>query len=370
MRDYRLVSADSHVNEPPTLWLDRVPAGLRDRAPRIEAFEEGEAWVLEGALDPINFGGNCSAGLPLEERSPWIRWDAVRPGGYQAGPRLADQDADGVDAEVLYPTPRLANQVFWHHDDVALHLACVRAYNDWLAELTEAAPDRLWGVAMLPNVGVDEAVEELHRVTAQPGIRGVMIGQYPHGGLELDPSDDALWGALAEQRTPVSIHVAFASGPQGDKAKMKVTAETRFYDAPARIAQMVNSAVFDRFPELQLVLAEVDSAWLPYLAEQMDDRFLRASPERRAPIQHVPSEYFARNLSSTFINDRYGIANRHAIGVQRMMWSSDFPHGGSDWPSSRDRIEVAFAGVPDDERHDILAGNALRLYGARDLVPG
>ena len=46
-----------------------------------------------------------------------------------------------------------------------------------------------------------------------------------------------------------------------------------------------------------------------------------------------------------------------------MMWSSDYPHGGSDWPHSQRTIEDYFRGVPDDERHAILAGNALRIYG-------
>ena len=62
--EYQLVSADSHVNEPPGLWVDRVSAHYKDRAPRMESFDQGDAWVLEGAHDPINFGGNCSAGLP------------------------------------------------------------------------------------------------------------------------------------------------------------------------------------------------------------------------------------------------------------------------------------------------------------------
>ena len=113
-RDYKLISADSHINEPPDLWRDRVPAKFRDRAPRIEHFEQGDAWVMEGALDAINFGANCYAGLPAEQRSPWIPWEDVRAGGYDPAARIAEQDEDGVDAEILYPTPRVGNQVFWH----------------------------------------------------------------------------------------------------------------------------------------------------------------------------------------------------------------------------------------------------------------
>ena len=363
--EYRLVSADSHINEPPRLWLDRLPAKFAERAPHIERLEEGDAWIMEGALDPINFGGNCSAGIPLAQRQAWIEWDEVRPGGYQPAPRLEDQHADGVDAEVLYPTPRVSNQLFWNAGDHEFHVACIRAYNDWLSEFASYAPERLWGVAMIPNSSVGEAVAEATRALELPGIRGVMIGQYPHGGTEIAAEDDALWGLLAERRAPVSIHVSFATEPQGDKRRLKIRSDTRFYDAPVRIGQFITSGAFLRFPELRLVLAEVDSSWLPYLAEQMDDRYKR-TVEGSRPEAILPSAYFARNIWSTFINDRYGIANRHWVGLDRMMWSSDFPHGGSDWPSSRAVLDEACGGVPEAERHALAAGNVVGLYGLAD----
>ena len=72
---------------------------------------------MEGAHDPINFGGNCSAGLPADQRSGWVRWDDVRDGGHDPAARIGEQDQDGVHLEVLYPTPRIGNQLVWHRDD-------------------------------------------------------------------------------------------------------------------------------------------------------------------------------------------------------------------------------------------------------------
>jgi predicted TIM-barrel fold metal-dependent hydrolase len=368
MSEWRLVSADSHINEPPDLWTARVPARFVDRAPRIERLERGDAWVMEGALDPINFGANCNAGLPPEQRPAWIRWEDVRPGGYDPSARLSEQDEDAVDAEVLYPTPRVSHQVFWHTADRDFHLACVKAYNDWLSEFASYSPDRLWGVAMLPNVGADEAAAELRRVMALPGIRGVLIGQYPHGGELISGEDDGLWAAAEQEGAPVSIHVGFALGPSADKGRRlpgQPTGSVRFLDAPGRVTQFVESGVFDRFPDLRLLLVEVDSSWLPYLMEQMDDRFRRAPSAGRPDIKRQPSEYFADNVFSTFITDRYGIKNRHEIGVSQMLWSSDYPHSGADWPNSWKTIEEHFRGVPDQEKQQILAGNALRVYGVR-----
>ena len=122
----------------------------------------------------------------------------MRAGGYDPAARLSEQDADGVDAEILYPTPRIGNQVVWHVSDPEFHVACVRAYNDWLSEYAAHAPDRLWGVALMPNVGTDVAIAELERVRALPGIRAVLLGQYPHGGDRISADDDAFWAAVQE----------------------------------------------------------------------------------------------------------------------------------------------------------------------------
>ena len=140
-RQYRLISADSHVNEPPDLWTSRVDARFADRAPRIESFDQGDAWVLEGVADPINFGMNACAGLAPEDMRGWIRFEDMRAGGYDPHARTQEMDADGVDAEVLYPTPRLSQGIV-ANTDTDFHLACIRAYNDWLSEYVVVAPER------------------------------------------------------------------------------------------------------------------------------------------------------------------------------------------------------------------------------------
>jgi hypothetical protein len=150
---HRLISADSHVNEPPDLWRSRVPAAMVDRVPRMERLPEGDAWSIEGAPDPINFAMNACAGLPRSETRAWARFEDIRAGGHDPA-RLVEMDADGVDAEVLYPTPRLAQGVV-ANPDPDLHLAMVRAYNDWLSEYVAHAPPRFGGLAPTPDRGAD-----------------------------------------------------------------------------------------------------------------------------------------------------------------------------------------------------------------------
>jgi predicted TIM-barrel fold metal-dependent hydrolase len=358
---YRLISGDSHVNEPGDLWTARVPARMRDRAPRIERFDEGDAWVIEGVRDPINFGMNACAGLPPEEMRGWSRFEDMRHGGYDPAARTEEMDVDGVDAEVLYPTPRLAQAVA-ANKDVELHLALVRAYNDWLSEYVAHAPARFGGLALLPNRGAAHAVDELTRVWGRPGMRGVMLACYPNGTLEPTADDDAVWERLAAMRIPVSIHVSLSQNmPAAHRAPLP--GYGRFFDAPNRIVQMIFAGIFDRYPDLAVVIAEVDCGWVPYFKEQIDNNYRRLAPVSDFTIKELPSAYVERHAHFTYITDDVGIAQRHEIGVERILWSSDYPHISSDWPHSWKTIDATFEGIDAAERDAILAGNAARLYG-------
>lgn len=359
--NHRLISADAHVNEPPDLWTSRLPASLRDRGPRIERFEEGDAWVIEGVADPINFGMNACAALPPEERRGWVRFEDIPAGGYDPVERLKEMDKDGVDAEIVYPTPRLSQGVA-ANPDPELHLAMVRAYNDWLSEYVEAAPARFGGLAMIPNRGVEAAAAEIDRVWGRPGMRGFLMTAYPNGTLEPSPEDDKVWAALAERGVALNIHVSLTQTmPSAHRSPLP--GYGRFFDAPQRIVQLIFAGVFDRFPSLQLVIAEVDSGWIPYFKEQIDGNFLRLAPTHDFAIRDLPSRYVDRHVVTTFINDAFGVRVRHDIGVDRMMWSSDYPHVSANWPNSWRMLEATFSGVPPHEKQLMLAGNAARIYG-------
>jgi predicted TIM-barrel fold metal-dependent hydrolase len=359
-RDYRLISGDSHVNEPPELFVSRVPAALRDRVPRIERFPEGDAWVIEGTKDPITFGMNACAGQGPGELRGWVRFEDIRRGGYDPAARLGEMDADGVDAEVLYPTPRLCQGIV-ANPDARLHVAMVRAYNDWLSEYVAHAPERFGGLALLPNCGPAEAVDELRRVAGRPGMRGAVMGCYPNGTLEVTAEDDAVWAALVEWQWPLSIHVSLGrTMPEAHRSSLP--GYGRFFDVPNRIVQMIFSGMFDRFPDLQLVCAEVDCGWVPYFKEQVDNNFHRLYGPGTTAVTGLPSEYVERNVSFTYVTDGIGIDNRTLIGVDRILWSSDYPHVSADWPNSWKTIQASFAGVSSSERHAILAENAARLY--------
>ena len=121
-----------------------------------------------------------------------------------------------------------------------------------------------------------------------------------------------------------------------------------FYDAPARMLEFIFSGVLDRFPSLNVFLAEIDCGWLPYYAQQCDDNYLRHSKSelRDVHLARMPSEYMKERFPASFITDPYAVENRHAVGIERMLWSSDFPHITSDWPYSWKTVERDVHGRP------------------------
>jgi predicted TIM-barrel fold metal-dependent hydrolase len=341
---------------------------MRDRVPHLERFDEGDAWVGEGVTEPINFGLNAAATFSRFERKAWVRFEDISPGGYDPAVRLSEMDADLVDAAVFYPTPRIS-QIVIANQDAELHLAMIQAYNDWLIDYCSHDPSRLGAIVLLPNRGVDQAVAEIERVAAQTSVVGALVGCYPHGDKDLDVEDDKVWQALVDAGLPLHIHVKLVDdAPQDVYAPGRITAgraagDLRFLDAPAIMVQFLNSGVFDRVPDLDIAMVEVDAGWVPYVKEQMDNRFRRRATSRDARLKPLPSQVIEDHFYFTYITDHYAVANRHRIGVDRLMWSSDFPHSGSDWPDSWRTIDADFADIPRAERDQILAGNALRLYG-------
>jgi predicted TIM-barrel fold metal-dependent hydrolase len=153
------------------------------------------------------------------------------------------------------------------------------------------------------------------------------------------------------------------------RVSLNMPGDLRFLKAPVIILQFFSTGVFDRLPDLVLVFAEVDAGWVPHLKEQVDNRFRRQAAGSSARLTRLPSDYIEQHCYYTYITDHYAIHNRHAVGLDRLMWSSDYPHVGSDWPDSWRTIDADFANIPRAERDLIIAGNAHRLYHFADGSP-
>ena len=361
-RPYRLISGDSHVNEPPDLWTKRVPAAMRDRAPRMDDFGTYDAWIVEGIKEPIKFGWTSCAGLEPEQMKAEAKFEEIRRGGWDPAARVKEQDRDGVDAEVMYPSPIHAIAMVAHPDE-AWHLAMVRAYNDWLSEYVSYAPERFGGMALMPNRGGAKAtIAELDRVLDRPGIRGALMGAYPNGTTVIQPEDDPVWAYLAERGVTLTVHVALTQTIPA-VVKSKLPGYGRFFDAPNRMIEMVFSGMFDRCPTLDVFFAEVDFGWVPYVKEQIDNNFNRLNAVQKFGLKQLPSHYIERHFHFGYMTDTFGLKHKEYVGAERILWSSDYPHISADWPFSWRTIQSSLSGASAEEREMILHGNAERLFG-------
>jgi predicted TIM-barrel fold metal-dependent hydrolase len=375
--DYPVIDADAHVNEPPDTWSTRVPARLRDRAPKLVRTDDGDVWSFDAGRRTRPVGLTASAGSSyLGYRPSGVTYDDMRPGSFDAKARLADLDADGIYAQVLYPSVTLAGAKAYGNDR-ELQLACVRAYNDWLAEFCDGGAGRLVGQTVIPTTGVDDAVDELERGMAI-GHRGAVISTFPNGGLDPQPEDDRFW-ALAEEAThPVAIHIGsfLRSVPPAvhdlrSRAFLATAGASKAGGHSIPVASdLVFSGIFERFPGLRVLLVEANIGWIPTLCEQLDDMFLRYRwfTGIAEQMTDVPSRLVHRNVWATFVVDTVGVELRHRMNLAHLLWSSDYPHTASDWPNSRVTIERNFRGVPASEVERMLHTNAKELYRL-DTIP-
>lgn len=375
-REYRVVSADSHLEISPERWTPRVPAKYRDRAPRlVKLADGGDGIVVEGR--PTYVLGLAITGRPYAEHSPsGMRYEGA-PGAGAPEQRVREQDQDGVDAEVLYTTS--GNASFWRgiRDDPT-YRAVVHAYNEFLAEeYCAAAPDRLIGMGIMPETGVDDAVGEIEYCSSA-GLKGVVLNAFPSGKTYPTAEDDRFWAAAVDLGMAVTAHVGFRppEGPVFKYAKEPpgvtlrgdpIRVMMRFGGAASSAVQLTMAGVFDRYPRLRIYWAETMIGWLPYALVQVDDIYERSRhwAERLfgiEPLARRPSEYLRDHCWWGFLRDPVGVRVCREYAVNNVMWANDFPHSAGDWPYSSRVIEEIFDGVPEGDRRRMLAGNAVEFF--------
>ncbi len=368
MADKTIISADSHVFEPVNLWETRMDRKFRERGPRFVADYQGKpgTWFVCEGISPRSITSIAAIGVAKEDLVKFtdIYHKDLRPGGYDPAERLKDQDIDGVSGEVLYATYAMNLYVM---PDAELQEAAFNAYNEWLVEMCSQAPNRLVGLALISVYNVDHAVKELQR-WAKRGLRGAMIAAVPPEGTEYsEPRYDALWAAAEEIGIPISIHTLTSNRVANYRFTREQRGAARYPENPMEVmltlGEILTSPLLDRHPRLRLVLAEADTGWLPWLLARVDRGHERYARQNGIHTELKPSEYFYRNVSASFIMDRVGVFTREFIGVENLMWSSDYPHTDSTWPRSRESIEHDFVGVSESDRIKMTCTNAARLYG-------
>jgi len=364
MAPLRVVSADSHMTEPGDLWLQRLDRKYRDDAPRVIKNEKpsGAPYVFVGpGIHPLTVAGVFAAGRSGDELREHMKhgYEAARPSGWDPVERLKDQDLDGVVAEVLYSSLGI---VLFNMKNAELQQACLRVYNDWLAEFCSHDPQRLIGIGLYSLDALPD-VSEIERC-AKIGLKGILIlasdsNEHPYSDSRFEP----LWQAASAAAMPVSLHKPLVSGMPLTPA-MPTAADLQIHVihvVEQCITRLVYGGVFERFPNLKVVSAENDVGWIPNWVHRLDHVHSKVANARQLPMR--PSEYVRRNVWATFQDDPLGPATWKFFGESNYMWASDFPHADSTFPHSLQVIRKNFADVPEEVTSKIVFANANRLYG-------
>ena len=387
MADFKLISADGHVNEPPMAW-ERVQKEYGDRAPKVVKDPPGVpngTWLITDGLVPVGVS-HFSIGLVMDKPEGVSQVDENKmadtiafsenwdwrdyPAGWDPDARLAAQDRDGVEAEVLFPSP---GRFFYGLTDGPFQHAIHRSYNLWLNEFCGTNPQRLIGLALLGVLDVEQTVRDIHEY-ARMGFKAAQLPTGIKDGGYYEPKYDPIFAAAAETGLILHVHTSATQGEQRthfegpreqDPRTLPLGFATRQAPAQRFMGNLIFSGVFDRHPNLKVVLAEFDVGWVSHIYQLADFEFGRSSryDADRNVNQLPPSEYMRRNVFFTFQDDRAGILTTPVFGEDNFMWANDFPHGITTWPHSQPTVDGNFEGINPAVKRKICRDNAVQLYG-------
>ena len=350
MTSSRLISADSHVAVSLDAIRERVPAALH------EAFDD--AIAEQARIDAELQKGRQ---LSLDD----FDMEAMRDPGYRDPvARLAAMDRDGVEAEVLYSEVSAFRAFGLVRGDWR---PISRAFSDHLSDFAAHDPDRLAVSYQVPIIDIPYAVSEVERL-AGIGARSVHLPELPERARPPRLPRGALRPALGRAPGDRPLDQPPPRQPQlavGGLPPRSHTAGGDLHVAPrdgARRGRGVvdphrNPRTVPRSPDR---VRRTEPPLDPRLPRQLDRKV--AGPYNLPNLRLKPSEYFHRNMAVTFMDDEVGLNMRHLVGIENILWSTDFPHPATTWPHSQEVVARQFADIPDDERELICSANSARIY--------
>ena len=379
-----MVSADSHVIEPPDLYAPLADE-YGDRAPHVRRADDGTDWWWVGGERTNSFAGGSQAGRRFEAADSLVLADSIDHVHEEIWTPVSYVEAnlsDGVGASVLYPTQQLQHYAV---RDTPLVSATCRVYNDWLAEFCAAEPARLRGIAALNVDDADEAATELERVAGLGLAGGLIPVGLPHGHTYADPRFEALWAAAEATGLPLSLHIGtYRADPAKQKAVVIAGAQradhrpvqTAFANADgyvrASLADLIFSGVLERHPKLRIVSAEHEIGWFAHFVERMNHTYTeRATRGHRFADGARPSDFTARQVWVQFSEDPLAPAMLAEIGDTNVMWGGDYPHSEGTFPHSQEITRRILQRCGEETRTAVLTTNAMALYriGESALIP-
>jgi predicted TIM-barrel fold metal-dependent hydrolase len=374
-----IIDVDTHITEPGDLWTSRLPKKYHDLGPRLlrDPETEVDVWHIGKHSPVVPVGFTAVAGWPEPFPEAPRNMDEVPPAAYDATARLAYMDSLGIWAMGLYPNVGgFGSQAFLKLGDPELMLACVRAYNDFLLDWISPDPKRFIPIMATPFWDVEATVAEIQR-SAKLGHKGILFTGEPqtHGQPILGNKHwDPVWACAQDVDLPISFHIGtggFEDGFSPERLEHLgvgscnvYTAVSLFLDNGRQITDLLLSGVLPRFPKLRFVSVESGIGFIPFILEAADYSFEYSQIRRHRPeFKMLPSEYFARQVYGCYFFEELApqrLLDR--IGVDNVMFETDYPHPVCLYGNVREKIEAALGDAEPEVRRKLLFDNAAKLY--------
>jgi predicted TIM-barrel fold metal-dependent hydrolase len=376
MMSRRLITTDCHF-APPFSLVDELPESYREHFPRLVRRGRATSVIWPRPVATAMTDTNDPA-VSIDDHPRALARAAIANVCPEAEPsfdpveHLAELERDGVLGAVLIG--RLS--VFDGSTPAEVDAAYCRVANDWMADTWGPYLDRVAPGIYLPFKDVAASVQELERAAAA-GLRPALL---PDGIFERPyhlPEWEPLWEAAAALKMPITMHVGnLHKPPSQDPIAYPGRSFVNFYNQCVAMGETVGwltfSGVFERYPDLHVVMTEGYASWLAFAIQFFDhhwndSRFAALNVhnldgDRKPKLDAPPSFYIRRQVHATFMWDPLAIRARDITGVECLLWGNDYPHHEGSFPHSQQWIDKQFAGVPEDEIDAIVRGTAARIF--------
>jgi predicted TIM-barrel fold metal-dependent hydrolase len=373
-RTFTIISVDDHLTEPPDVFTKRFPEKLRDQAPHVVTRDDGtETWVYKGR-EYADTGLSVVAGRPKDEwTDDVLNFDEMRRACWDVHERVKDMDVDGIWASLCFPSGAwgFTGRVLSLNKDEEVGLAAIRAWNSWMIEEWHGAhPDRFIPMQLPWLLDPELAGQEIRR-NAELGFTSVSFMESPQL-LKLPPiTDHAHWEpffkACEETDTVISLHCGASGFTLQGSPGTGLNTQVSMFPGGAFCAAVdwVWAGVPARYPDLKIALSEGGIGWVPMAIDRLDyvlEHSAGSAAGESWEFDVTPSEVLRRNFWFCMLDDPSTLEQRHTIGVDHILFETDYPHADSTWPHSQDLLRKRLGHIPFEEASLIAGGNAAKLF--------
>jgi uncharacterized protein len=375
----KIIDCDTHFTEPPDLWTANAPAGLRDRMPHVKRIDGCDRWFI-GEKDFGSLGGNVIARdhHKLLGRLAFQNYDQINAGSYDVKARLQEMDAMGVWGQICFQNGGVTQAgSLVSLKDESLAVTILQMFNDACADRMKQSGGRINCMASLPYWDKDLLNREMRRIV-DLGIRGIVMPDRPErlssGFLGANGRISPFWEEVFEvcnaTGIPMNFHLNAALDADsaiwdnlGFDQRLPIHAMLHHMGTCATMANFMVSGLLDKYPRLKIGLIESGAGWVPFVLEALNHQLEEFRTAENRGLELRPREYFRRHFWVTFWFESYAPRRMlDEIGVDRLLFETDFPHPTSLYPGVQDKLVETLGGYDYATRKRILERNAAELY--------